>query len=169
MFYSVLLYFIFVLPISIRRYKSDGRDYLFSKIINSIISLFVFVLLAGNLKRCFFGLTDDSFAIMQDVSTVQNVVFSLLYGVLFILVVVQVIRLAMRIEKARVLFLRIIPLLWLFLEVDKYFIYITMNGSIPSNLHITISSLLSAILWGGIFVFYIRKNTKTFLETNFKE
>ena len=164
MLYSVILYLIFVLPISFQAYKRDGNKLLFVKIFNSLITLYVFVLFGGNAKRLILSIKDGEIYLMNDVSLWIRVTYFIIYGVVSIFAVVQVIKLAIRKESARVPFLKIIPLLWLLTGIDKYYAYIAIYDAIPSRLYLLISNIMFGVIWGGVFIFYSNRKVKEFLH-----
>ncbi|NQU85666.1 MAG: hypothetical protein HQ541_07895 [Mariniphaga sp.] len=166
MIYSILLYLVLILPVSVYHYKKDGGKWLFIKSLNSLITLYVFVLLAGNVKRLLFGLTDGTYLIMKDVSLSLNIAISVIYGLVSFFTVVQIIRLALRKEIARVLFIRIIPLLWVLTGIDKYYAYITIYNEKPSLLYVILSNTLYALIWLVIFLFYNSKKIKAFFTAS---
>jgi len=162
MIYQIVLYFVLVLPLSINNYKKDGKKWLTTKIINSLITFYFFLLFAGNAHRLIFGLTDDTFLIMKDVPMELNIVFSIFYGVVSFFAGIQTIRLALRNEKARVYMIWMIPLFWILTGVDKYYMYIALNNIRPSIKYLIFSNVIYTFLWGSIFLFYSRKRTKEF-------
>jgi hypothetical protein len=164
MIYSILLYAVFILPISIWYYKKDGKKWLFIKIINSLITLYVFIAVAGNLRRLVLGFSDNSYLIMKDVPFGLNVSVSILYAILSIIAGVQTIRLAFRKENARSFFLWLLPFLWIFTGIDKYYAYISLYNEGPSLLYIILSNIAYTLLWICIFLFYNSKKLKLFFK-----
>jgi hypothetical protein len=163
MIYSIVIYLIFVLPVSIKAYKRVGNKWLFIKIFNSLLTLYVFVLFGGNAKRLIFSLVDDEIYLMNDVSIWIKATYFVIYGAASIFAVIQVIKLAIRKESARGSFLRIIPLLWLLTCIDKYYAYIAIYDVVPSHLYLVFSNIIYGVVWGGIFIFYSNKKVKEFL------
>lgn len=164
MIYSILLYVVFILPVSIFYYKKDGKKWLFIKIINSLITFYVFISVAGNLKRLVLGLSDNSYLIMKDVSFNLNVLVSFLYAILSIIAGVQVIKLAFRKGSARNLFIWLIPFLWIFTSIDKYYAYISLYNETPSLLYVILSNMAYTFLWLSIFIIYNSKKLKLFFQ-----
>jgi hypothetical protein len=164
MIYSILLYIVFILPISFLYYKKDGKKWLLIKILNSLITLYVFITVAGNLRRIVLGLSDNSYLVMKEVPFGLNVSVSVLYAILSIIAGVQIIRLAFRKENARSFFLWLLPFLWIFTSIDKYYAYISLYNTEPSLLYIILSNVGYTILWMCIFLFYNSKKLKLFFQ-----
>jgi hypothetical protein len=164
MIYSILIYAIFILPISLYLYKKDGKKWLFFKIINSLITLYIFVLIAGNLKRLIIGLTDNSYLVMNEVPIGLNISISVLYSILSIFVGVQVIKTALRKECGRKLLVLLIPLLWIFTSIDKYYVYAKLYNENPSMSYAIFSNIIYALMWLGIFLIYNSKKVKLFFH-----
>ncbi|MCF8229274.1 MAG: hypothetical protein K9J24_10030 [Bacteroidales bacterium] len=162
MIYRIILYLIFVLPISIIFYKKDGKKWILIKLLNSIITLYLFLLLSGNLQRFIVGLNNDSYLILKDVPYPINVAISFIYGIVSFFTIIQAIRLAFRREKARKLIFWLIPILWILTGIDKYYVSINNTNNYPSLSNIIIVNSIYALVWGGIFIFYKLKNTKQF-------
>jgi hypothetical protein len=164
MIYSILLYVVFILPISFLYYKKDGKKWLLIKILNSLITLYVFITVAGSLKRLVLGFSDNSYLIMKDVPFGLNISVSVLNTILSIIAGVQTIRLAFRKENARSFFLWLLPFLWIFTGIDKYYAYISLYHDEPSLLYIILSNIAYTLLWMCIFLFYNSKKLKLFFQ-----
>jgi hypothetical protein len=104
--------------------------------------------------------------VMKDVPTWLNIIYSVILGLLSVFTVVQVIKLAIRKGSARIIFLWIIPLLWLFTGIEKYYAYITIYSEVPSKLYVIISNTLYALIWGCMFIFYKSRKTKDFFSVD---
>lgn len=167
MTYQIAIYILFILPISINYYKKDGKKWLFSKIINSIITLGFFIIFASNVNRLLFGITDGSYLVMKNVSTEINIVFSVFYGILSLFAGIQGIRLAFRMESARVYFLWLIPLFWILTAVDKFYVYLELINMEPDLLFFILVFAMYAFVWGALFLFYSKKSTKEFFKASF--
>lgn len=167
MIYQIVLYFVLILPLSINNYKKDGKKWLTIKIINSCITFYFFLLFAGNAHRLIYGLTDDTYLILKEVPFDFNATVSVFYGIASFFAGIQVIRLALRYEKARIHFNWIIPVFWILTGVDKYYIYFALNGSEPSLMYLIFSNTIYTLFWGSIFFFYNRKSTKEFFQTSY--
>ena len=164
MFYSLLLYLIFILPISIYHYKKDNGKWLFIKLLNSLITFYIFVLLSGNLFHLIKGLSDNSYLLMKNVPFELNLTITILYSLLSIIAGVQIIKLACRNGSSRVLFIRLIPVLWIFNSIQLYYVYITLYNEIPPTDYLVFSIVLHVVLWLGIFLLYASKRFKDFFE-----
>lgn len=162
----ILLYFAFILPHSIYAYKTDGSKWIIYKIINSLIALYILIILAGSANRLFMGISDTSLLTINDAPLFVSISFNVLYAFISLFVSVLAIKLAVRKPSARKYFLRLIPLMWAFREVDKYYFYIEKYEGKPDVLFLIISGTLLALPWLGIFIFYSLKNTKQFLNAN---
>lgn len=164
MIYSVLIYLILVLPLSIRSYKKDGKKYIFNKIFNSLITLYIFVLLSGNLWRLTISITNKDYLIMKDVPLSLNIAYSLVYALFSFFIIIQLVRLTLRKELARKSILLLIPFLWILLGIHKYYGYYNVYNKTPTLLHILVSNTISAVILGGIYLFYYSKKTKEFFN-----
>jgi hypothetical protein len=164
MFYSLLLYLIFILPVSIYHYKKDNSKWLFIKILNSLITLYIFVLLSGNLFHLIQGFSDNSYLLMRNVPFELNLTITILYSLLSIIAGVQVIKLACRNGSGRVLFIKLIPLLWVFNSIQLYYVYIKLYNESPPTDYLVFSIVLHVVLWLGIFLLYASKRFKVFFE-----
>jgi hypothetical protein len=101
---------------------------------------------------------------MKDVSFGVNLTVSFIYSLVSFAAVVQAIRLAFRIEKAIVQFTILIPFLWIFTGIDKYYSYIDFYNQTPSFLFMLIINIMYAIIWGFFFMFYKNKKTRAFFS-----
>jgi hypothetical protein len=164
MIYSILLYGFFILPVSIKYYKKDGTKKLFIKILNSLITLFVFISFAGSMWRLINGASNNIFLI-KDASLWLNIPFSIFYGIMAFISIILVIRLASRNESARGPFLKVIPLLWLLKGFDNYYAYLYLANETPGYAYIIFSNVLYGLIWGSIFLFYSNRNVKEFFLT----
>jgi hypothetical protein len=160
----VIIYMVFIFPFSIDAYKVDGRKWIVYKILNSLISLFILIILAGSIQRLFHGITDTSFLIITDAPIILSVLFSVAYAVLSFFTSIQAIKLAFRKSSARIVLIKIIPFMWMFREVDKYYAYFVMYEDKPDVLYLILSGIFLAIPWIGIIIFYSLENTKKFLN-----
>jgi hypothetical protein len=165
MIYSIILYLILILPISINSYKIDGSKWLLIKILNSLITLYVFVLLSGNLFRLIQGFSDDSYLLMKNVPFGVNLILTILYTLLSIIAGVQVIKLAFRKGSARVLFIKLIPFLWIFHCVQLYYGYVALYFETPPLYYLVFSGVLHVLLWLGILLLYNSKKFKDFFSS----
>jgi hypothetical protein len=163
MIYSILLYGLFVLPVSIRYYKKDGTKNLFIKILNSLITLFVFVLYAGSVWRLIQGASNNIFLI-KNATLWFNIPLSFIYGIISFFVILLVIRLASRKESARRPFIKVIPLLWILKGFENYFAYLYISNETPGLAYIIFSNVLYGLIWGSIFLFYRNRNVKKFFS-----
>jgi hypothetical protein len=163
--FPVILYMVFIFPFSVDAYKIDGSKWLAYKILNSVISLYILIILAGSFKRLFHGITDTSLLIITNVPVIISILFSVAYAVISFFTSVQAIKLAFRKSNARVALLRIIPFMWMFQEIDKYFAHYTMYEDKPDLLFLVISGIFLALPWIGIFIFYSLEKTQKFLNT----
>lgn len=164
MLYSFLLYLIFVLPLAIKNNWQDGKAWFLQKMINTVITLYVFILLSGNLLRFIKGISNHEFLVLVNTSLVVNIVVSLVYGVISFVVVVQSIRLALRIEKARLFLLKMIPFVWMLIGVDKYCILYILSNEVINVGKLIFIIVMHTIIWGLIFWFYSHKRTKVYME-----
>jgi hypothetical protein len=164
MIYSVFLYIIFVLPISIFYYKQDGRKFLVVKILNTFITFYIFILFSGNLKRLILSFSDSAYLIMRNVPLVLNYTLSFIYGVLSFITVIQAVRIAFRKESARIFFIRMIPILWVLTSIDYYYISMTIYKEVPSLLHEVLINIFYGLIWMGVFFIYRSKKFKLFFN-----
>ena len=163
MFYSVIIYLITILPFSIKNYLIDGNKWIFQKILNSIITLYYFVLFSGTLKWG-YSVISSSYYPLKNSSKLLNYLFIVCYSIIIFVFTVQVIRLAIRKEKGRNLFLKLLPIVWILLGIYKYQAYIHLNNIEPSILHIILSNSLTALILGSTFLIYMSKRMKDFLS-----
>lgn len=166
MIYSIVLYLIFILPFSLQIYKKVGKKWMLIKILNSIITFYVFVLLTGNVRRLIVGLSDHTFLLMKNVPLGINIVVSIFYSIVSFIAIIQVIKLAFKKETAIVFFSWLIPFLWLFTGIDKYYTYVEIYNQSPSSLYVILSNAFYALIWGCFFIFYRSKKTKAFFQSN---
>jgi hypothetical protein len=166
MIYSIALYLVFILPISIIKYKIDGKNWLIIKILNSLITLYVFALVAGNLKRLIFGLSDSSYLIMKNVPLTLNITMSVFYTILSFVVGVQVIKLSFRQTKARIFFIWLIPFLWIFTGIEKYYVYMALYNEIPSMEYNIFTYTIHTLVWLCILLFYNSNRFKMFISAS---
>jgi hypothetical protein len=162
----IMLYLTFILPHSIYAYKTDGSKWIVYKIINSLIALYILLILAGSVNRLFMGFSDSSLFTINDTPLLVSISFNVLYTFISLFVSVLAIKLAVRKPSARKYFIRLIPFMWAFREVDKYYFYIEKYEGKPDVLFLIISGTLLALPWLGIFIFYSLKNTKQFLNVD---
>ena len=162
MVYSLLLYAVFILPIAIGNYKKDGTRWLIIKVLNIVFTLYVFVLLAGNARRLILGITDRDYLILVNEVLWLNIVFALGYGIISFYAIVQAIRLAIRKGAARKSFLIVIPLVWLFTGIDKYYAYITMYNETPTVFYVVVNNVINGLIWGAMLIFYCNAKVKEF-------
>ena len=164
MIYSIALYLLLIFPISLNRYKCDGRKWLFIKIMNFLITLYVFVLLSGNFKRFITGLSDNSYLILKDVPVSLNIAFSGMYTILSIIAGVQIIKLALRVKNGRIFFIWLIPLIWIFTGIDEFFAYKTIYHENPTLEYEIFINIIRTIFWLSIFLFYSSNRFKFFIS-----
>jgi len=164
MIYSILIYAILILPISLYYYKKDGKKWLIIKIINSLITLYIFVLFAGNLRRLIIGFSDNSYLIMEGVPIALNISISVFYSILSIFAGVQAIKTAFRKESGRKLLILLIPLIWIFTSMDMYYSYVKLYNEYPSLSFVIFSNTIYALVWLGIFLMYNSKKVKLFFS-----
>jgi hypothetical protein len=162
MYYSIALYLALILPISIRKYKKDGKKSVLVKILNSLITLYVSVALSGIAGRLMPWNTKDTFLILKDVPLWINIAYTIIYTAVSAFAIFHVVKLALRMNSGRLPFLKVVPLLWVMTGIEKYYTYISMFNDTPSALYMIWSNAIYAIIWGGIFVFYRNKKTKEF-------
>jgi hypothetical protein len=163
MVYSLIAYFIFILPHSIQKYSIDGRKWLLIKIINSINSASIFWLFSGNLRRLIFENKENDHFYFSDLSVLLNFCLAMLYGLFSVLAIVAAIQLALRKVAGRTLLLNIIPLLWLFTTMDTYLVSVNVANKSPSLLFFAASAILNFIFWLVFYLIYRSKRVKDFL------
>lgn len=162
MIYSAFLYLVLILPFSIRKYMKDGKRLLFVKILNSLLSLFVFVALTGILKIVLPWNEDSRFMILEGVPSTISIVFSCIYVATVFYSLFLSVLLALINKGARLSFIRIIPLLIVLISIHKYYLYTFSYDKNPSMIFVLISTIQNLVIWGGIILFYINKKTKEF-------
>lgn len=164
MIYSLIIYLAFIFPISIKKYKIDGKDKLIFKIFNTLITLYVFVYLGGNVKQFFYAIKGNPLFFTETTPRWIYLGYFVIYGAVSFFTIVQMIRLAIRKEGARLQFLIVIPILWILTGIEKYYAYIIIYSETPSRLYAIVSNLWYAFIWGGFFLFYKSRRTKEFLS-----
>jgi hypothetical protein len=102
---------------------------------------------------------------MKDVPITLNTIFSILYFVLLFISVIQSIKLALRNGSAIKFFCFLIPVLWFFSGIVKYYAYLSIYNEKPSIVFILINNLFNTFLWLGIYLFYCNKNNKSFFDS----
>jgi hypothetical protein len=166
MIYSILLYLIFILPFSLFNYKKDGNKFLFIKILNSLVTLYLFVLVSDNCRILFHAISDESFLLMKKVPFSLNLTISILYFILCFITGIQIIKLAVRKGNSRVTFLILVPFLFAFTGVQKYYVYCSIYNENPPLNYLIFSNFISALVWLGIIFLYNSKGFKLFFSSN---
>jgi hypothetical protein len=101
---------------------------------------------------------------MKNVPLGLNLTVTILYSLLSIIAGVQIIKLALRKGSARMLFIKLIPFLWLFNSIQLYYTYVALYNETPPKDYLVFSAILHALLWLAIFLLYNSKRFKEFLE-----
>jgi hypothetical protein len=162
--YSIAIFLVFILPIAIRNYKQDGKKWIYIKIFNLLITLYMFVLFSGSFNNLISGIIYGRLSILKNLPTWLNITYNVISRVFMFFTIVQIVKLAFRIEKARKVFLWIIPFLWVFTGVLMYEAFIKVYNEVPDNAFIIFINTMFALIYGGMFLFYRSKKTKDFFQ-----
>ena len=125
-YYSIAIFLILVLPVALKKYQTDKGENILAKVLNLIISFLIFQLNTGYLKYLIFSLISNK-SFLEDEVFVQtgilppSVSVFLYFISCYEFLATRLCRfLALRIEKYRLWFLRLLPFVWIIESANLY-------------------------------------------------
>lgn len=168
---TILLFVTLVIPFALKEYQKDRGKNTSAKVINIMVSFILFYHFANSLKAEFSMILSDPTifqAMLQNnigfltplLSTFSWFIYLILSFVLLGIVVL----LALRKDKSRVLFLKIIPVIFIFKSIHLYKYF--MNKSVEVSLSQALIFILCimGILCLSLYILYTRKFFKIFFQ-----
>ena len=169
-YFSILIFVILVAPVALKEYQRDKGMNNWVKIINLFICFLLFGSFTNTVRNevsILFSSTHEFKVMMQSnvglLTPVLNGISWIIYLLLSFVLSINAVLLALRKEKSRVLFLRLIPILWIFESIHMY-------KYILNKLEIVRFGQLMYILFAiGIiclilFILYTSKPFKSFFQ-----
>lgn len=175
-YYSIAIFLIIVLPVALKKYQTDKVENILAKVLNLIISFLIFQLNTGYLKYTIYSLINNRSFLKEEVFVQTGILPPSVSGVFYILLIVMsfglpiyAVLLALRIEKYRKRFLRLLPFAWIIESVNLYSKLIFDNGFEYKFYVIPLLLLYIGFFIFLLYLFYTRKFVKRFFQYNHKE
>lgn len=165
-YFTTILFVIFIFPAAWKEYKKDNKKHMPAKYINIILSVVIFSIYTNIVRAALRGCINDYEALQltyQIGASSFGMIIWFFYVFLSLIISVLIIAIALRKERARVFFLRILPFIWILGSVQLYKFALTVEGLKPDNLFLY-SLLIEGVLALVVFLIYNSRFMKRFFQ-----
>ena len=170
-FYSILIYALFVYPLAKNEYHKDRNMHILAKVVNMMISFFLFHNYIGNTKESFLMILKDQSKFLNEnfnhigiLPSSVSIFFWALYLAMSITIVVIALKLPLRKDKSRRMLIRMLPYFWLIESVHDYKYFVIHNSEIKDPNIILIALFVVLVPTILLYVVYTRRFILVFFQ-----
>jgi hypothetical protein len=168
---TILIFAVFVIPIALKEYQRDKGMNNWVKIINVFVCFILFYSFTNTVRDGIFLLfsnTGEFKEMMQSeigfLSPTLNAISWFIFVILSFILTANVVLLTLRKEKSRILFLRLIPVLWIFKSIDLYKYFLKNIKDVRSDQASIFLFTAIGIICLILFILYTSKPFKSFFQ-----
>jgi len=170
-FYSVIIFVLIVYPLAKNEYHKDRNMHILAKVVNMLLSFFLFHNYIGNIKESFLMILNDHSKFLNEnynhvgvLSPSVSLFFWALYLIMSIPIVVISLKLPLRNDKSRRMLIRMLPYFWLIESVHDYKYFVIHNSDIKDPIIILIALFVILVPIVLLYIVYTRRFILVFFQ-----
>lgn len=168
---TILIFVIFVIPVTLKEYQRDKGMNNWTKVINVFVCFLLFYSFSNAIRDeilLLFSNIGEFKKIAQSeigfLSPMLNMIFWVIFIILSFVLLANVVLLALRKEKSRILFLRLIPVFWIFKSIDLYKYFLKNIKNVRGDQALIFLFTIIGIICLVLFLLYSSKPFKSFFQ-----